>query len=319
MPVRRWLEPLRTIATFGPLAAALALPACSSSDDAGSDAAGADDGGIPPTFGGSRPVKFFSVPAGYDPSRPAPLVMVLHGYGASGLVESIYLRLKDVADAEGFFLVAPDGTVDSTGKRYWNATDVCCATDPSAPDDVAYLGGLVDEIRGSYAIDPKRVFVVGHSNGAFMANRLACDRADLFAAIVSLAGATWKDSSKCHPTAPVGVLQIHGDADDTVPYDGGTLPPNLLPNQPDASFPGAEETVADWAVSNGCASPPLSGAPFDLEEQIAGEETVPTSYPGCAKNGAAELWTIHGGSHIPALAKDAPNRMWAFLAAHAKP
>jgi polyhydroxybutyrate depolymerase len=319
---RRWPHPLRVLASGS---IALACAACSPSDDGGSTAtlrtdAGADPAEDPPTFGGARPVSLFHVPEGYAPSQPAPLVVILHGYGASGILQSMYLRLRDIADSEGFFLVAPDGTRDSAGKRYWNATDVCCATEPAAPDDVAYLGGLIDEIRGTYAIDPKRVFLVGHSNGGFMANRLACDRADLFAAIVSLAGATWKEPSRCKPSAPVAVLQIHGDADSTVPYGGGTLPPNLLPNQPSASFPGAEETVAAWAANNGCAATPeAAGAPFDLDEGLAGDETTPIRYPGCTKSGAAELWTIHGGSHIPALARDAPSRIWAFLAAHAKP
>lgn len=323
MSPRRWSHPLQAL--LGCSSLALALAACSPSGDAGRSAthpadASTDVDETPPTFGGARPVSLFHVPEGYAPSQPAPLVVILHGYGASGTLQSMYLRLRDLADGEGFFLVAPDGTRDETNKRYWNATDVCCATEPTAPDDVAYVGGLVDEIRGVYAIDPKRIFIVGHSNGGFMANRLACDRAELFAAIVSLAGATWKDPSRCKPSAPVAMLQIHGDADSTVPYEGGTLPPNLLPNQPSASFPGAEETVAAWATNNGCAATPeAAGAPFDLDEGLAGDETTPIRHADCAKGGAAELWTIHGGSHIPALAKDAPARIWAFLAAHAKP
>ncbi|MEB2314265.1 MAG: alpha/beta hydrolase-fold protein [Sorangiineae bacterium] len=312
----------RALVLSGALFAA-AVGGCGSGDES----AGPTDAGTvievpetPPTFGGPRPVKVFRVPAGYDPSRPAPLVMILHGYSVNGLLQSMYLRLTDIADSEGFFVVAPDGTPDANGKRYWNATDVCCATTPSAPDDVAYLSGLVDEIRGVYAIDPKRIFLVGHSNGGFMANRLACDRADQFAAIVSIAGAMWKDPARCQPAAPVGVLQIHGDADTTVPYGGGKLPANLLPEQPDASFPGAEETVADWAANNGCAAAlEPAGAPFDLDESLEGDETTPARHSGCAKNGAAELWTIHGGEHIPPLAKDAPERIWGFLAAHHKP
>lgn len=303
------------------LTALLALPACGSSGGGAPDGSMAigDDAGIPATFGGARPVEVFRVPEGYDPAQPAPLVLILHGYGINGLLESGYLRLREIADDEGFFIVAPDGTVDSAGQRFWNANDVCCEQGPIQVDDVEYLGGLIDEIRGAYAIDPKRIFVVGHSNGALMAHRLACDRADLFAAVVSLAGATWKDQTLCRPTAPVGVLEIHGTADDTVPYEGGTLPPNLLP-VPSAPFPGAEETVADWAAKNHCSSTPdAPGAPLDLDSTLAGAETQPMSYPGCAANGAAELWTIEGGSHIPIFTADAPHRIWAFLAAHAKP
>ena len=193
---------------------------CTSSSSSGTSAA---DGGTTDdvTFGGSRPVSFFHAPANYDPSKPAPLVLLLHGYGASGALQDAIFRLASIADQEGFFLVAPDGTVDSTQHRFWNATDTCCDFENTHVDDVAYLTGLVAEIEKKYAIDPKRRFVVGHSNGGSMAYRLACDAADRFAAIVSLAGPFFSDASKCKPSAPVAVQHIHGTADTTVPYAGG--------------------------------------------------------------------------------------------------
>ncbi|MEQ1833377.1 MAG: prolyl oligopeptidase family serine peptidase [Candidatus Eisenbacteria bacterium] len=63
--------------------------------------------------------------------------------------------------------------------------------------------GLVDEIAKYYTIDPKRVFLVGHSNGGAMSFRLGCDAPERFAAIVDLAGPFFMDATKCKPKAPV--------------------------------------------------------------------------------------------------------------------
>src|SRR5438128_99973 len=89
------------------------------------DAKAAADAALPTRFGGDRPATL-RVPAGYDPSRPAPLVLNLHGYSDTSAGQQAYFRLDTIADAEGFFLIAPDGTVDSLGNQFWNATDACC-------------------------------------------------------------------------------------------------------------------------------------------------------------------------------------------------
>ncbi len=96
----------------------------------------------------------------------------------------------------GFVYATPDGTIDGDGNRFWNATDACCNFDRRTVDDVAYLSSVIADIQGQLAIDPKRIAVVGHSNGGFMSYRMACERSDLVGAVVSLAGATFADSSR---------------------------------------------------------------------------------------------------------------------------
>src|SRR5579859_800710 len=92
----------------------------------------------PRTFGGARPITV-RVPAGYDPSHPAPLVVMLHGYGSAGILTDAYWPMSHIADEKGFFYVAPNGLFDKDDKRYWNATDACCDFANSGVDDVAYL------------------------------------------------------------------------------------------------------------------------------------------------------------------------------------
>ena len=253
----------------------------------------ADDAGKTVTidFAG-RPFPLY-VPGGYRPEVAAPLVVLLHGYRASGPVQEQYLGFTAEAARRGFLYAYPDGTKDARGNRFWNATDACCNFYDSTVDDSAYLSGLVQEVARRYAVDPARVYLVGHSNGGFMAYRMACDHADQFTAVVSLAGAMWEDASQCTPSRPVRVLQIHGTDDATIRYEGGS---NV-----GRAYPSAATTVADWRRINGCgASGDTSEGRLDLIGDLAGAETRIARYAdGCTAR--VELWTIQDGRHVPAV------------------
>src|SRR6478735_3221891 len=153
-------------------------------------------------------------PAGYDKGKPAPLLLVLHGYGLTAKLETSYLGIDAVADAHGMLVVAPEGTKNDEGKQYWNATEACCAPDGANDvDDSTYLAAVIDDVTSRYDVDDHQVFVLGHSNGGFMAYRMACDHADVIAAVASLEGAMTSERSGCDPSEPVSVLEIHGTAD----------------------------------------------------------------------------------------------------------
>ena len=265
----------------------------------------------PTTFGGDRPVELF-VPASYAPGTPAPLLVLLHGYSVSGLVQDLYFGLREPALAHGFLYAHPDGTVDESGRRFWNATDGCCNFDGSPVDDSTYLATLVDDIAAAYDVDPRRVYFVGHSNGGFMSYRMACDHAERVAAIASLAGATFADPTACAPTEPVQVLQIHGTADEDVAYDATPAVDG---------YPSALVTVETWAGYDGCTLDADTSAPaLDLDEGLAGAETSVRRYTsGCDPGGSAELWTLEGGSHLPSLGPAFVPAVLDFLLAHPKP
>ena len=267
------------------LLVALLFAACSAPDGAPNADAGAADAN--PIFT-ERPYEV-TVPEGYDAAEPTPLVLVLHGYSATGLAQSAYFGLLDAADRHGFLLAYPDGTLNSQRKQYWNATDGCCDLDDSNVDDVAYLTAVLDDLEAHFNVDPKRIFVIGHSNGGFMAHRLACDIGGRLAAIASLAGMTWKDPARCPAAARVNVLQIHGDQDDAILFAGTDL------------YPSATTTVATWATKNGCTGTLTDGAARDLDAGVPGAETATASYGNCQAGGAVDLWTMKGASHIPSL------------------
>ena len=253
-----------------------------------------------------------NVPAGYDGAQPVPLVVLLHGYTSNGATQAAYFGLDDEADRAGFLLAYPDGTRDRLGNRFWNATDACCDWFGSGVDDVAYLDAVIDEIAARYPVDPARVFLVGHSNGAFMAHRYACDRSARVAAIVTLAGMQWKDERRCGASSPpVSVLHVHGRNDGMVRYKGGATPAG--------PYPGAVETVGDWAAKNSCAgSLAGTGHRFDLDQAVVGAETVEAAHDGCPAGVDVRLWTIEGGGHVPAFNDRWAAAIWAFMARHPK-
>lgn len=257
----------------------------------------------------SRPF-VVNVPKTYDPAKLAPLLIVLHGYTGTGQSMKKYVGIQSRAEEKGFLTVYPDGTKDGAGNGFWNATVACCNFGEVDVNDSAYLVSIINEVSAKYHVDPKRVYFIGHSNGGFMSYRMACEHADKIAAIVSIAGAANGQAGVCKPSEPVSVLQIHGTADTTIAYAGGSI--NAL------SYPSALDSVASWVSVNGCAAAPSkSTVTLDLVADLAGKETGVSSFAPCSR-AAAELWSMNGAAHSPAFSADFAADVVDFLLAHPK-
>jgi polyhydroxybutyrate depolymerase len=190
-----------------------------------------------------------------DAKRPAPLVVILHCYGCPPSYLPQHLGVDAAAKRYGFVVAVPAGLSDSRGQPFWNATPACCDFDGKKPDDAGYVMRVIDELVQRGTADPKRVYLVGFSNGGFLAYRLACEQAAKIAAIVSIGGAA---PETCNPSAPVSVLEVHGQRDEIVPPDGGKLGGGF-PQR--AAFPSARATVASPpAPSAGAAATARSNA-----------------------------------------------------------
>ena len=237
--------------------------------------------------------------------------MLLHGYGATGAIQESYMKFEAVAEQNGFILVYPDGTIDPTGKQFWNATDACCDFFSEVNDD-AYLLSILDEMESNYSIDTKRVYFVGHSNGGFMSYRMACKHPDRIAAIASLAGASFFKSTDCGAQNSVSVLQVHGTNDGTILYGGGQILSN--------SYPSALASASQWATINQCTQNAIArSTKLDLEGSIAGDETSITAWTNCQNSSEVELWTMENAAHVPTLRSIFAAKIWEFFAAHPKP
>ncbi len=249
-----------------------------------------------------RPYHLF-VPSHYSGATPAPLILGLHGYGSSSAEFEDWWKLTAACEAHGVLYTSLDGQPDRDGNQRWNAVP----NSTLAPYDDLYLSSVIDDISAKYSVDKARVFVVGHSTGAFMAHRAACDLSPRLAAILSYAGQVPSADSLCHPTTKVSVVEVHGDRDDVILYDG-------------SNGPSAHDTVASWADRAGCTGKlAATGTKLDVDADLAGAETRVDGYTGCPAGIGVELWTVVGGSHAANLVEP----QWAetvvgWLLAHPK-
>ncbi|MCS6900102.1 MAG: dienelactone hydrolase family protein [Polyangiaceae bacterium] len=248
-----------------------------------------------------------TVPSSIQPGERRPFVLYLHGLGGSGKLLVNSFGVVTLAEEKRFVYAAPDGSQDSRKRRFWNAWGSCCDLEKSGVDHVKVLRELLAQAAAHPQVDPRQLFVVGFSNGGFMAHRLACE-VEGIAGIASLAGAGPMPDETCVPRGSVAVLQVHGDEDEVILYQGGhPLKRTSLPRHPSAL-----ETVAGWALRNGCkATKPVATGSLDLEEGIPEAETQMELFPGCKRPVA--LWTVRGGNHYIGLHRKGQEAIYNFL------
>lgn len=258
------------------------------------------------------------------PDGPLPLVVLLHGLGGQTGKYSAhqYLQATDFANVHQALVVIPEATTNSKGAGFWNATDVCCDFEKSGVDDSAFIADTVATIKRDHEVDAKRVYAVGHSNGGFMAHRLACDHADLFAAVVSVNGATFKDRTACRPTHPVSVLSIHASGDRIVTFTGGDfrdVAGKFRYRNVDSAgkYPGAIESSDHWATLNKCTGPTKRVGSLDLTT-TRGDDAQSTRTEGCPDGIAVDLWAVDCKHHAPRFSHFAAD-VFKWLQAHPKP
>ncbi len=143
----------------------------------------------------------------------------MHGYGDTNSNFESTSRLTPAATEAGYLIAYPQAL-----HAGWNSGGEYFASLTDGSDDVAYIMGIIDGISARYRIDASRVYLTGHSNGAFMAYHLAASVPSRFAAIAPVAGTMM--NTEIGGATPVSILHIHGLNDRSVPYGGSyAFPP----------------------------------------------------------------------------------------------
>lgn len=183
------------------------------------------------------------VPSTYSSATAVPLMIALHGHSWTAARFRDTTQLDQVADEKNFIIAYPDGE-----GNMWNAGN-CCST--LGTDDVTLISGMIDSIISRYNIDKSRVWVLGHSNGAMMAYRAACEISEKVTAIA--VGAGTFAAFSCTPTKAVSVIEIHGTADQTLPIEGTIWGPSPLASAAKyAGYAGCSATGSStWTCKNG--------------------------------------------------------------------
>lgn len=210
------------------------------------------------------------VPATPEGSAPAGLVVVLHGVGGLG-ADMRSAGFEPLAGAAGAVMAYPDGLGGA-----WN--DGRPGADPVVPgvnvDDVRFLRLLIDETGARTGTDARRVAVVGFSNGAVMAGRVACDLADRVVAVGLVAGTVGQGfQQSCRPARSVAVMMVAGSSDATVPYAGGKVANWGTKRR--GFVAGVEETFTFWQGQNGCTAAPILGGTAAVGEERGADCRTP--------------------------------------------
>ncbi|HZZ29677.1 MAG TPA: PHB depolymerase family esterase [Pirellulales bacterium] len=271
------------------------------------------------------------VPPKYDPKHPTPVVLVLHGAYTNGPITAIYSGLNRTADERNFIAVYPNGTALGDTKPqlggaalFWNCSDrTPHLFGSNPPNDVKFLGAVLDDLGTVANVDPNRIYATGISNGGMMCYALAAGLSDRIAAIAPIAGSLCLDN--VHLKRPVSVLHFHGTDDKLVPYAGAR-------NTAEGVFhcKSVDGTMTEWAKLDGCPEKPQV-------EELPKKEDDGTSVKrytyGPGKDGSeVMLIQITGGGHtwpnrpmLPALETalgktthqiSANDMMWDFFDKH---
>jgi polyhydroxybutyrate depolymerase len=144
--------------------------------------------------------------------RPRPLVIALHGAGETGQDFARDTGFSRLADREGFLVAYPSAGGPTA---FWNISGQV----PGGSNDVDVLDRSLDRLEAAVCVDRARVFVTGVSNGGGMTARLGCELSGRLAGAAAVAGG-YRSLPPCRPQRPLPVLEIHGTADQVVPYGG---------------------------------------------------------------------------------------------------
>lgn len=182
--------------------------------------------------GGEARTFVLSVPSGYDPNTPAPLIFALHGLGGSGPLAKSYFGIQATAGSEAIIVYPSALVLAGWGDTGWDLTP--------GGYDFAFFDALYDHLTESLCIDTGRVFATGHSFGGYMSNSLGCYRSEVLDAIAPVAGGP-PYFGPCGQ--PIGVWLTHGSADDVVELSEG------------------QAALDTWRATNGCAAGTAGASP----------------------------------------------------------
>lgn len=214
-------------------------------------------------------------PASYaaQPQKTFPLVFNFHGSGMTMAEQMLYTQMNRAADRHQFIVVYPLGV-----KQDWNVGFGMSYLEGT--DDIGYTEALLAKLKQDYRVDAQRVYATGLSRGGFFSLRIAAELPQLFAAVASVGG-PMPEPVVQHHTKPgnVGVLLIHGTADQVVAYGGKA-----------GGYLSAEDTYSYWLKRNGTVTGNASPRVIDAD---AGDGTSVT----WQEQGNVALVTVKEGGH----------------------
>ncbi len=221
-----------------------------------------------------------NIPNGYNKDKPVSLVFAFHGRTNPNTQVRTYYKVEEASNNKAIFIY-PAGLPEEGPNRNWS--------DPgdksSELRDFELFDQLLEEFSNNYCIDTDKVYVIGHSLGAWFTNNLSCARGNKIRAIGSVGGGT--TINEC--TGPVAAIIMHNPLDRLAPFSSGETARNQLitQNQCSSSTASTNPTNLKCVEYQGCNNiAPLKWCPHNDSTEWGG-----AYYPHTWPDGAgSEIW-----------------------------
>jgi len=259
--------------------------------------------------------------------EPLPLVVVIHGAFDSGKKMEALTGWSRIADREGFMVLYPNGMGLGSLFRHWNSGHCCGRAQALGIDDVAFIETMIDEVRERFAVDPRRVYIMGNSNGGMLTHHVAARNTQLFAAAAVVSAAiggrptaeeeVWRVPE---PQRPLPMMLFHGRDDDIIPFEGG----EDRRSKAGRTYLSVDESARFWAEANGAADGPDEALLFGGQVTFSrwgGEASAPVLLYAIEDWG--HVWpsrkTIKPKKHPQLDGFDAAELAWDFFRGRTRP
>jgi polyhydroxybutyrate depolymerase len=237
------------------------------------------------------------IPQNYRNDSPLPLVVLLHGAFSTAEQTERETGFSELADKENFLVAYPEGIGLFGYLQHWNAGHCCGKAASDGIDDVAFVAEVIRVTREKLAVNSRRIYLAGMSNGGMLTHRFAAERGDMLAAAAVISGAigssnngveTWQTPS---PADAPPILLIHGDSDRHVPHLGGASP---LGGRQDRLYLSLDQAGEFWRNTLACLDEP------HLQNQQSGAVRK-TSWTDCrGGKGVEQILLSNWGHQWPA-------------------
>ena len=238
------------------------------------------------------------VPDNLDPNQSVPLIIDMHGYASDSTAHRKLSSFDEIADEVGAIVIYPDGVSglnmewDIEENQAWNAGWCCAHSARDDVDDVSFIEKIVNISVGMHNVDPNRIYASGWSNGCAMAQRMAMEASQIFAAVGCMS--FYLITEPVGHYSPIPVMEVHGFIDQVVLYSTTALsvPFNEeMWTNPESYDTGAIENAIEWGDYNGCSGPMETFETTTLYS-IQG-------FDNCEGGASVQLMTIFAAQHNP--------------------
>ncbi len=200
---------------------------------------------------GRERIYFVYFPSQQTATAPKPVIFLLHGGGGADAHEMAKRTgIHPIADREGFLVVYPYGVDgqwnDGRGKTFRRADN------NTGVDDVGFIAAIRNTLVRSGSADPRRVYVVGLSNGGMMTYRLGIELGDRLTAIAAIIANLPANLAGQRPVRPLPVLIMNGTDDPMMPWQGGSV---RVLGKEYGEVLSTVATVEYWVKAAGLAGP----------------------------------------------------------------